>query len=176
MNDDKLIRKCKKGNREAFNELISKYYSYVYNFMIKLTNDRDITLDLVQDTFMKFIKSIDSYSFEKNALFGTYIISIAKNTYIDYLRKNKNELQELDIENYMEIKNTSLLNEDYNSLLEKIEELPFLQKEVIKLKYIEGYTLNEIALMQKVSPKTIKSRLFEARKKLKEKMKGVYDE
>ncbi len=177
MNDIKLIKKCQKGNKEAFNELISLYYPYIFKFLIKLTRNKELTEDLVQNTFMKMIVNIENYNTKSNALFSTYLITIAKNTYIDYLRKNNKELQELDIDSYSDKISSEyswFKNNDYNFVMEKINELPIVQKEAIKLKYLEGYTLKEIAKIQKVESKTIKSRLFEGKRKLKEEMKG-YD-
>lgn len=177
MNDYKLIKKCQKGEKEAFNELIMFYYPFILKFLTKLTRNKSISEDLVQETFIKPIKNIDKFNIKGKASFSTYLVTIAKNCYIDYLRRNNKELQEIDINNMpdkVSIENDYFRAENYDFILEKINDLPFVQKEAIKLKYLEGYTLDEIAKVQKVESKTIKSRLFEARKKLKEDLKG-YD-
>lgn len=176
MNDTNLIKKCRKGNKAAFNELIKLYYPYVLKFLLKLTSNATNAEDLTQETFIKMIKNIDRFNTNGKASFATYLITIAKNTYLDYLKKNNHELSELDIDNIPDKSNFEedyFRNENYNFVLEKIENLPFAQKEAIKLKYLEGYTLEEIAKMLKVESKTIKSRLFEGRKKLKEDLKGA---
>lgn len=170
MNDYNLIKKCQNGDKEAFNELISLYYPYVFNFLLKLTGNVSESEDLVQETFIKLIRNIENYN-KKISSFGTYLIVIAKNTYIDFLRKNK-ELQEIDIESCKDYNNDYEKIENYNEVLELIQKLPRLQQEAIKLKYLEGYTLKEIAAIQKSEIKTIKSRLFESRKKLKQLLKG----
>lgn len=180
MNDKKLIKKCQNGDKESFNELIKYYYPIIYKFLIKLTTNKDVTDDLVQETFIKLINKIDKYDINGKASFGTYLITIAKNTYIDYLRKIKKELQEIDIEQIPDNINFEVSyskKDNYDLLLKEIEKLPINQKEAIKLKYLEGYSLEEIATLQKVESKTIKSRLFEARKKLKRILKGsdIYD-
>lgn len=177
MNDYKLIKKCQKGEKEAFNELITFYYPFILKFLNKLTRNKSISEDLVQETFIKLIKNIDKFNIKGKASFSTYLVTIAKNCYIDYLRRNNKELQEIDINNMpdkVSIENDYFRAENYDFILEKINDLPFVQKEAIKLKYLEGYTLDEIAKVQKVESKTIKSRLFEAKKKLKEDLKG-YD-
>lgn len=176
MNIHTLIKKCQNGNKESFNELVKFYYPFVLKFLMKLVCNKNITEDLVQETFIKIIKNIDNFDINGKASFNTYLISIAKHTYIDYLRKNNKELQEIDIEKIPDKTDSYkkyFINENYNLMLEKIENLPLYQKEAIKLKYIEGYTLKEIAKIQKVESKTVKSRLFEGRKKLKENMKEV---
>ena len=49
MNEKKLIIKCQKGEKEAFNELITIYYPYVTKFLIKLTSNEEIAQDLVKN-------------------------------------------------------------------------------------------------------------------------------
>lgn len=174
--NNKIIKRCKNGDKDAFNELIKFYYPFVLKFLMKLTCNKDIALDLVQETFIKIIEKIDHFKTSGKASFSTYLIKVSKNTYIDYLRKNHKEFQEIDM-NIIPDKKTLESNyfklEDYNLLIKNIDNLPLAQKEAIKLKYLEGYTLNEIAKMKNVESKTIKSRLFEARKKLKEYLKGT---
>ena len=92
-----------------------------------------------------------------------------------HLKKHNKELQNIDINNISNNISSEydyFKNEDYNQLLKEIDKLPKLQREVIKLKYLEGYTLDEIAKIQNTNSNTIKSRLFESRKKLKDKLKG----
>lgn len=175
MNIIKLIESCQKGNKKSFNELITYYYPFVLKYLLKITHNKELSEDLVQETFLKMIKNMDSYNISSSS-FSTYLISIAKHSYIDYLRTNKEKSQE-DIDAYtnkISSEEIYFKNENYNYLMNEINKLPKNQKEAIILKYIKGYNLEDIALYQKVNSKTIKSRLFEARKKLKKLMKG-YD-
>lgn len=175
MNELKVLRQCQKGNKQAFNELITFYYPFVFKFLLKITNKNDVAYDLTQETFLKLIKNIDKFRVKGKAKFSTYLITIARNCYLDYLRKYSKELQEVDIlefSNNISSEYDYFKNEDYNSLLKEINRLPKLQREAIKLKYLEGYTLEEIAKIQNTTSNTIKSRLFESRKKLKDKLKG----
>lgn len=132
MNEVRLIKQCQNGNKIAFNELITFYYPFVFKFLIKLVCDSEITKDLVQDTFLKLIKNIDQFKIQGKASFSTYLITIARNTYIDYLRKNK-ELQEMDIDNLpdkISFETNYFQAENYHVILEKIEKLPFKIKSI----------------------------------------------
>ena len=175
MNEIKVLKQCQNGDKQAFNELIAFYYPFVSNFLFKITCNKEVAEDIVQETFIKLIKNIDKFNIKGKASFSTYLMTIAKNCYLDYLRKHHNQLQDIDI-NYFGDKLTSediyFKNENYNDLLKEIDKLPQIQNEVIRLKYLEGYTLNEIARIQNTTSKTIKSRLFESRKKLKDMLKG----
>lgn len=175
LNELKVLKQCQNGSKQAFNELIIFYYPFVFKFLLKTTNKDEIAKDLVQETFLKLIKNIDKFDVKGKAKFSTYLITIARNCYLDYLKKETKELQNIAIEEFSDNASSEynyLKNEDYNNLLNEINKLPKLQREVIKLKYLEGYTLSEIAKIQNTTSNTIKSRLFESRKKLKDKLKG----
>ena len=81
MNEIKLIIKCQKGEKEAFNELITIYYPYVSKFLIKLTADEEIAQDLVQETFLKLVIHIDKFDVKGKAMFSTYLMKIALEEY-----------------------------------------------------------------------------------------------
>ena len=180
MNELKILKQCQNGNKQAFNELITFYYPFVFKFLFKITSANDIVEDLVQEAFLKLIKNIDKFDVKGKAKFSTYLMTIVRNCYLDYLKKETKELQNIDIDefsNNISSEYDYFKNEDYNNLLKEINKLPKLQREVIQLKYLEGYTLDEIAKIQNTTSNTIKSRLFESRKKLKDKLKGsgVYE-
>lgn len=166
MEDIKLIKKCHTGDREAFNELISKYHPIVYKFLVKLSRDENISEDLTQETFIKLIRNIEKFDVHGSAKFSTYIITIGKNVYIDYLRKEKRALTDISLnEDYLignmgesleEIVSGRLYNEEIIANMEKLTEE---QRFAIRMKYIEGLTLKEIGDILGLEPKTIKSRI-----------------
>lgn len=176
MNEKSVIKKCQKGNKAAFDELISFYYPYVSGFLLQMTCSRDTADDLTQETFIKIIRNIDKFDVNGTASFGTYLITVAKNCYIDMMRKNSRRPTELNIDDYAErlpAEYDCFIQDDYETLMSKIETLPPMHRDVIRLKYFEGYTLAEIAEAQKIECKTVKSRLYEARQKLKKSLKGL---
>ena len=68
-------------------EIYNKYFKDVYLFLYSLTKDKHIAEDITSETFLKAIKSIDS--FKGNCNIRVWLCQIAKNSYISYLRKNK---------------------------------------------------------------------------------------
>lgn len=175
LDDSKLIKKCQNGDKEAFQELISKYHPFVYKFLFKLTGEEEIAEDLNQETFLKVIKRIDKFDIHGKAKFSTYIITVAKHCYIDYLRKQNKFINYISIHEDMSIEDTQLnvegtvIDNMYNEkIMEKISSLSEEQQIVIKMKYIEGLTLNEIGEKLKLEPKTIKSRIHSGIVKLRE--------
>lgn len=179
MDEYRLIRACQQGDRQAFNELISLYYPYVSGFLRKLTQNETLSDDLTQDTFVKLIRNIERYDLYGKAEFATYLITIAKHLYIDYLRRSRWEMTALDdLELPDQGFEESYLHElEFSEVLRRIETLPPNQAEAIKLKYLEGMTLAEIAERQHTEPKTIKSRIHIGKLKLRKALgKGGNDD
>lgn len=170
MNAVKLILACQKGEKQAFNDLITLYYPYVSKFLLKLTANETISEDLIQDTFVKLIRSIDSFDVNGQAAFATYLMTIAKNCYIDYLRKNKNlilSIDEQEIADTSTLENIVLKDLEASELLKAVDALPWEQAQAIKLKYLEQLTLKEIAVAFNTKPETIKSRIHVGMVKLR---------
>ena len=84
-----LIKKCQRGDRQAFDDLIRLYYDYIFGFLLKSTMDKDLTEDLTQETFLKMIRNIERFDPDGRVGFGTWLVTIAKNSYIDHLRRNR---------------------------------------------------------------------------------------
>lgn len=71
MNEKALIKKCQRGDKQAFEELIRLYYDYVSGFLLKTTMDSTLSEDLTQETFLKMIRSIEKFDPSGSAAFGT---------------------------------------------------------------------------------------------------------
>ncbi|KZL91733.1 RNA polymerase sigma factor [Clostridium magnum] len=179
MEDDKLVKRCQVGDKEAFQELISKYHPFVYKFLIKITANEDVAEDITQETFLKLIRNIEKFDVHGKAKFSTYIITISKNCYIDYLRKEKKFSQDLAIDENINAEdiNTNtesiVLEKIYSKEVKKeLENLSEEQKLAIKMKYIEGLTLKEIGEKLELEPKTVKSRIHNGIVKLRKIFEG----
>lgn len=174
MNDIKLILACQNGEKQAFNELISLYYPYVSKFLLKLTANETLSEDLTQDTFLKLIRSIDRFDVYGNAAFGTYLMTIAKNCYIDYLRKNKNIMLNIDDQEIAvgwNVESHVLKGIEASEIMKALDDLPWEQSQAIKLKYLEQLTLEEIAEKFNIQSKTIKSRIHGGMVRLRKRLK-----
>lgn len=177
MEDNKIIKRCQRGDKRAFEELITKYHPYVYRFLLKLLGDDDLAEDMTQETFIKVIRNIDKFDIYGSASFSTYIITLSKNCYIDHYRRQKktmnnvefNENLNLQYENLEEIVLDKLEAERAEAYLDK---LPEEQRMVIKMKYIEGLTLKEIGEQLELEPKTIKSRIHNGMVRLRKLFEG----
>src|SRR5690554_7047163 len=89
MNLNEAIEKLKQKDELAFEFIYKQTSSSVYAIIINIVKDHNKTEDLMQDTYIKMIKSINSYNNKYN--FKTWLITIARNTAIDNYRKTKKE-------------------------------------------------------------------------------------
>lgn len=174
MNEKALIKKCRLGDRQAFDRLIRLYYEYVFGFMLKATADKELSEDLTQETFLKMINSIEKFNPAGSAKFGTWLIAIAKNCYIDHLRRNRvhiEDITEMPLADEKDFTQEVERKIQYDELLAATETLPPEQMLAIRLKYVEDMTLKEIAERFGVAPKTVKSRIHEGTVKLRKSLK-----
>lgn len=174
MNEKALIKRCQRGDRQAFDELIRLYYDYVSGFLRKATENETLCEDLTQETFLKMIRSIERFDPGGSASFGTWLITIARNCYIDQLRRNRIRLEDIDSIQLEDARNVASEVErrlQYEQIMLALETLPPEQALAIRLKYVEDMTLAQIAERFGVQPKTIKSRIHDGTAKLRKKLK-----
>ena len=134
MNENEIIKRCQNGEKAAFDELIHIFYSYITKYLLKLTHDDTLTEDLTQDVFLKMIRTVQNYKIGRRASFANYIITIAKNTFIDYTRKNKvifSEPSEAEQKSGDNIVNKVINNMQYRKIGQYIDTLPPEQARVI---------------------------------------------
>ena len=172
MHDKALFKRCQRGDRQAFDELIRLYYDCVSGFLLKNTADETLFEDLTQETFLKMIRSIEKYDPGGSASFGTWLITIAKNCYIDHLRRNRIHLEDMDslpLEDERNVADEVEQKLQYEQIVEAMKTLPPEQALAIQLKYVEDMTLVQIAEQFGVQQKTIKSRIHDGTVKLRKK-------
>ena len=155
MEEKELLDKARRGNKHCLNLLLQNNYQMLYGFLIKLTGDKDLAEDLVQDTLLK--ASLNITKFRGESKFSSYLIKIGINTHKNYLRKNKTSYDmEDDLINHIRFKEA--LNHLNNMSYEK--RISFI------LKHYYGYSIEEISEILKVSEGTTKSRIHNTIKKL----------
>lgn len=178
MNEKALIKACQAGERQAFEELIRIFYPYVTKFLLKMTCDESLSEDLTQETFLKVIRSIEKFDLNGSARFGTWLIAIAKNCYVDDLRRNRVSMENIDdlqLDDPSDVASGVVQKLQYEEILRAIEKLPKEQGLAIRLRYEEDLTLAEIAGRLGVPSKTIKSRIHDGMVKLRRALKRGRD-
>jgi RNA polymerase sigma-70 factor (ECF subfamily) len=189
--DLELIKRCKKGDRNAFNELMIKHQKRIFNIMFRFCGNYEDAKDLTQDVFIKMFKSLKTLKDDNK--FKSWIITVAANTYKNryaYLkRRGKGRLDYIDcplqtkdgeIKNELKDSNPGsdeLLHKDkiQQVVQSKINLLKDGYKEAIILRDMDGRSYEDIAGILNISIGTVKSRIFRAREELKGHLNDIID-
>lgn len=84
--DSSLVELAKSGDRAAFAELYNRYFDPVYDFVARMTRNRDEAADIAQDTFLKAMNALGGL--QKGASFKSWIFTIARNTALNRIEKS----------------------------------------------------------------------------------------
>lgn len=162
-----LIRNLRKGREEAYRQVIEEYGNKLLKTCYLILKDREEAEDVVQETFIKVFKKIDTFK-EKSGLY-TWIYAIALNISRDRMRMKQDILELKDewigndnVESQVE------MNIDKELLRKEIFEMNSLYREVLVLFYFEELSIKEISNLLNEKEGTIKSKLFRGRNILKE--------
>lgn len=165
MNYDDYINKLIEKDEFAFEKVYSASYKTVFLVIKSIVKSDDVTLDLVQDTYIQAISSIHSY--KRNGKFLAWICSIAHRKAIDYYRREKRivNIDVTDSDTYLESHTPEY--EKHLVLEELLSKLDPVEYQVVMLYNIEGYTHKEIAEILKKPLGTITWTYNKAIKKLR---------
>lgn len=170
------IEAAKKGDQTAFTSLLNQYWSEVYHFILKQTGNETDAEDITIETFSKAFSSIASY--DNKFAFNTWLLTIAKNTHIDLIRKRK-DIHFVDItdeeQQYNNIVDDSdtiedeLIREQNLEIFKNYIRLlkPHYQ-EVIELRFFQELSYNEIASILNEPLNNVKIKIMRAKKLLAE--------
>lgn len=126
---------------EDIKRLYEMYSKDIYKYIYSITLNTEIAKDIVQNTFLEAIKSINT--FNGNSTVKTWLIGIAKYEYYAYLRKNPKSIS-LD---EVELKKVSYIqdnNESYYTIMNEISKLDEIQRQIAVLRIVNDLPFKEI--------------------------------
>ena len=185
MDDDNLVRQCRKGDSDAMEQLILKYQNRIYNVILKICANPDDAAELTQETFIKVIENIDK--FQGKSRFYTWAFRIAVNLTLNYCQRNaKLDISSLDDGKDKNDNRTKQVMKEFlkddNSpdpvevaqnrelcdlTIKALMKLDEPQKAVVVLRDIEGMNYAQIAEVLDIELGTVRSRLSRARGRLR---------
>src|SRR5271168_3897514 len=173
-----LVRLAQSGEEAAFEELIRRHQQRVFGLVSGILRRREDVEDVVQQVFLKVFLSLKK--FDQRSAFSTWLYKISVNECWDYLRKKK--VRPLTYESDMSEEQVSRLDgivsadrpperadqraEVKETLEWMLEKLPEHDRELLVLKEIEGFSVQELSEILDLNVNTVKVRLFRARAKL----------
>ncbi|MFX3633472.1 MAG: RNA polymerase sigma factor [Candidatus Pristimantibacillus sp.] len=185
MTDSQLIREIKDGNIELYSELMRRYQRKILSFIYHMLKSAKLELlaeDLCSETFYKAYRSLHSFR-EVDASFSTWLYTIARNTVLSELRKQKTA--NLPLEESGTILATApdsapeqlvLRNERMTLVREAINNLPEKQRSALILREYDQLDYQEIANILGQTVSSVKSLLFRARASVKTQLEPYFGE
>ena len=160
--DEILVMDCQSGSVKALEILVSRWQKRLWRYAYNLTGDTEAAWDITQDSWLGIIKGLRKL--HDPAKFKAWAYRIITNKSIDWLRKSK-AVKQVSIE---EIKDAPYKEKKDTGIKELLEKLDMRKKTVLSLYYFEQLSVPEISIALKIPKGTVKSRLANARKELKE--------
>lgn len=172
--DQKSFDLWLKGDARGFSKLYEKYKNRVFGFLVRMTADREIAEDLLQETFLAALRNADQ--FDRSRSFLSWLFGIAHKRTIDYFRHIKVETDHKnEAENALgrreNLPDQDLANKGIAELVrEAVAQLDPLQREVFLLREMAGVPFREIAVIMNCPINTALGRMRLALKNIRKEL------
>ena len=176
--DEALIAAALNGSTYAWEKLVKRYETQIFNYSVRLTGNSSDAMDLMQEVFLGVYRNL--HRFRGDAKFSSWIFRIAHNKAVDMNRRRRllsNQLRMNDDEfDILDILSGDTGNEPDEKLgtqqqngkiTKMLARLSLEQRLVVEFKVFQSLTFDEIAVIQDISANTVKTRFYTALKKLK---------
>lgn len=170
--DRDLILNTRRGDIEAFGELVTRHQTSVFNVCYRILHERGEAEDMSQETFIRAHARLGSFDLERP--FGPWIRRVAANICLNYLESQKitSELDdEKDADESQSPQSRLEVKERSEQIRAALASLPANYRAVVELRHYQEMSYDEIASELKIPLSNVKSHLFRARKLLAEKLK-----
>jgi RNA polymerase sigma-70 factor, ECF subfamily len=167
MSDEELMAQVRSGVGEMLGVLFERYHVPLFNFYRKLTGDRTVSEDLVQEVFSRILKY--RYSYRVDTPFRAWMYQIARNARLDYLRRHRAETSwepemspaVVPVDATQQSQETALL---HSALMQISEE----KREVLVLSRFQDLKYEEIAQLLGCEVNTVKTKVHRALQELRQ--------
>ena len=170
LSDQILLNRYISGESGAISQLINRHSNRIRDYIRMMVKDRDRADDILQDTLIKAVRTIDEGRYVDSGKFLSWILRIAHNQVIDYFRQQKssrtiNEAEAgYDVIGSLRIAERNVEDRIISEQIEQdvrrlIEHLPEEQREVVMMRYYSGMSFQEIADQTGVSINTALGRM-----------------
>jgi RNA polymerase sigma factor (sigma-70 family) len=171
MTDEMIMEAVKRGELQQASVLFERYNKRVFNFLARMTMDRDVAEDLTQNVFLRVMKYKDSY--KDGARFQSWIYQIARNIFSDHYQAHKNKFALfVDVEKVSDhmpdSAESELADEREKRLHKSMAKLGEEQRELLILTRFQQMKYEEVALIMDTTVANIKVKVHRAIAKLRE--------
>jgi RNA polymerase sigma factor (sigma-70 family) len=171
MTDEMIMEAVKGGQLQQATLLFERYHKKIFNFLARMTMDRELAEDLTQNVFLRIIKYRNSY--REGNKFQSWIYQVARNVFSDHYQANKNRFSDfVDVEKVSEY----MSNNDDNEAMDEKEQLLHRslaklseeQRELLVLTRFQQMKYEEVATIMDTTVANIKVKVHRAILKLRE--------
>jgi RNA polymerase sigma factor (sigma-70 family) len=171
MTDETIMEAVKDGNLQQASLLFERYHKRIFNFLARMTMDRDLAEDLTQNVFLRIIRYRTSY--RQGLKFQSWIYQIARNVFSDHYRANKNRFSNfVDVEKVSDHMADSNDEDDVDQkekvLHRSLAKLTEEQRELLILTRFQHMKYEEVATIMDTTVANIKVKVHRAILKLRE--------
>lgn len=173
LDDRELISLYLQGNETAFKTLLMRHKSKIYRFIMMKINDTDLANDIFQETFIKVVNTLKLGQYNEEGKFLPWVMRIAHNLIIDHFRRiNKVTMisessslkSDYTIFNTLQVQDDNieesiLKSELEYQMLELVEFLPEMQKDILKMRLFQDLSFKDIAENEGISINTALGRM-----------------
>ena len=165
--DEELMFHVRNGTGDMLGVLFNRYQSPLFNFYCKLTGDRSLSEDLVQDVFFRILKYRQTY--KPGTSFKTWLYQIARNARLDNFRKQRPQVEiEDSLLPVVAPRDNAQLSQETALLHRALMQLPEEKREVLVLSRFQELKYEEIAGLLGCQTNAVKVKVFRALKDLRE--------
>jgi len=169
-----LVLKCQKRDETAFREIVNRWEPRLYYYIRRIVENENDVWDILQETWLAVFQNIRKL--QDPLKFPTWLYRIGHNKAVNLLRKENKyaQITTEQIANQYENNTTISVVKEQAELVHKLlGKLKLAHREIITLYFLEGFSISEMAQIIGVSEGTVKSRLYYAKHKLHEALKGA---
>lgn len=172
LTDDQLVSAFATGDNQAFDALLGRHETRLYNYILRVIRDEDLANDFFQETFVKVITTIKQGRYTPDGKFASWLTRIAHNVMIDHYRadrgyavvsadgmsEDRNLLNRMELaeENIEDLLIAKTIRDDVRAMIRR---LPREQRQVLAMRYYRDLSFKEIAERTGVSINTALGRM-----------------
>ena len=167
--EPELLRKAQRGDERAFTLIVRTYETPIFNYILRMTNDRSLAEDLTQEVFVRVYQGLPRFSLR--CKFTTWLFQVAKNRVLDELRARERRPQAVTAP-LEEVPALEVLDqpierlETIDALWRAVNDLNPDLKMALLLRDVVGLSYNEIGDTLEITLATVKWRIFKAREEV----------
>jgi len=173
LSEELLVERAAQGDELAYGKLVRRYQTRLFNFVRSMVRNDELAEDITQESFVKAYYSLGKL--QNPGSFKSWLFRIANNNTLDWLRKKRLQLVDVDEqlrESYVDMRvnpeDRTLEDARVAHIHQALDQLKSDKKAILVMCDLQGLSYQEIAEVLNIPFGTVQSRIFYARRKLRE--------